>query len=356
MIIYKKDSKGKIRFLDIYSEGNKLIQISGLLDTDSPIKRETVRKGKNIGRSNETTPEEQAELEAEAKVEAKLKGQYFKTIEQANNSAIVLPMLAKPYDRKRVEYPCWGQPKLDGMRGLGGTDGTLVSRKNRDIVTLDHIKKELAKVHLTGQTAYFDGELYAHGLNFQENMRLLKKYRPGETEKVIFHVYDLITADPFQIRYEKLKLLAANNPIFEVVETVRLNDEAEMHQYHAKNLAEGYEGTMVRWGQEGYAINKRSFNLMKYKQMQDITLDLLDVVPGDANPLHGYPVFRWSGAKGHQLGDDILGSGIKFSHKEREEFLINKDKYIGKPCELRFFEYSEEGVPRFPVMHGFRED
>jgi len=39
-----------------------------------------------------------------------------------------------------------------------------------------------------------------------------------------------------------------------------------------------------------------------------------------------------------------------------EWLLENKDKYIGKKCEVRFFEYSEYGVPRHPVMHGFRDD
>ena len=47
---------------------------------------------------------------------------------------------------------------------------------------------------------------------------------------------------------------------------------------------------------------------------------------------------------------------MKFSHKEREEILTNKVDYIGKIAEVRFFEYSEDGIPRFPVCHGFRLD
>jgi hypothetical protein len=47
---------------------------------------------------------------------------------------------------------------------------------------------------------------------------------------------------------------------------------------------------------------------------------------------------------------------MKFSHDEREEFLANKINYIDKISEVRFFEYSDTGVPRFPVCVGFRLD
>ena len=35
--IYKLDSKGKERFLTVRAEGKDLVQISGLIETDSPI-------------------------------------------------------------------------------------------------------------------------------------------------------------------------------------------------------------------------------------------------------------------------------------------------------------------------------
>ena len=44
------------------------------------------------------------------------------------------------------------------------------------------------------------------------------------------------------------------------------------------------------------------------------------------------------------------------SHQEKEEMLSNKDEYIGKTAEIRYFEESEDGIPRFPVMVGIRLD
>ena len=99
-----------------------------------------------------------------------------------------MPMLAKPY-RKEAHKIDWTdafvQPKLDGMRCLDTVGGKL-SRKNTPIDTMDHI----VVVRPSGGTIAVDGELYAHGLSFQENMKLIKKLRP-ESKEVKLHVYDV---------------------------------------------------------------------------------------------------------------------------------------------------------------------
>ena len=76
------------------------------------------------------------------------------------------------------------QPKLDGMRCLAHIKAngqvTLVSRDGKVIQNMDHIIRELSTIK---QDIILDGELYAHGLSFQENMKLIKKARL-ETELV----------------------------------------------------------------------------------------------------------------------------------------------------------------------------
>jgi len=49
-------------------------------------------------------------------------------------------------------------------------------------------------------------------------------------------------------------------------------------------------------------------------------------------------------------------AGFKYSHEDRKEFLTNKEKYIGKIANIRFFEYTDDGLPRFPIMFGIRGD
>ena len=177
MILYKKDSKGKIRFVEIYSNENKVIQKHGIID-GKVVYNESECVGKNIGKSNETTPERQAELEAQSKLLKKLDEGYYKTIDEANNETVVLPMLAKDF--------------------------------------------------------------------------------------------------------------------------------------------------------------------------KDIACEIIDVTPSEKRPTHGIFVCEHNGV--------TFGCGMKFPHKFREEVLINKEDYIGSTAEIRFFEYTDDGAPRFPVCVGIRLD
>ena len=56
-------------------------------------------------------------------------------------------MLAKDFKKEesKVQYPCFVQPKLDGMRCLK-TGDKMVSRKNKSIDTMGHIALELSNV------------------------------------------------------------------------------------------------------------------------------------------------------------------------------------------------------------------
>lgn len=348
--LFKKDSKGKIRFLQITTNDfGQIFQESGVIGGKHVVNTSQCAP-KNVGRANETTAAEQAVIEAEAKYTKKLKEGYFKTVQEAEQNVVVLPMLAKVFEKeeKKVTYPCYAQPKLDGMRALGDClPGTLTSRSGNQITTLDHILKALPM-----ETVVLDGELYAHGKTFQENMRMIKKYRPGVTEEVKYHVYDVVLDLPFSDRLNILESICKQyTHEISLVETTIINNKEELMAYHGKNISEGYEGTIVRHGDEGYKLNGRSSNLLKLKDFEDLTLTLMDVVPSEKRPTHGKPLFFWEGAENNRIG-----AGISLSHDEAEDLLANKAEHIGKACELRFFEYSDTGVPRHPVMYGFRLD
>lgn len=359
--LYKIDSDGRSRVLNISVEGSTIVQASGLIDGKLAEHRSAC-SAKSAGRSNETTAEGQAVLEAASKVTAKLKEGYYTTLAEAQANhldsrsserklsmdASLLPMLAKDYKKefKKVKFPCFVQPKLDGMRCLSA-NGIMKSRSNTAIETMGHILENFAGLD---DSVILDGELYAHGLDFQENMRLVKKWRP-ESVNVKYHVYDMISDAPFSVRYADLAEIVEGMSEVELVPTFVINNEEELKKYHAQFLSEGYEGTIIRWGEMGYEIDKRSSGLLKYKDFLDLALPIKDILPSDVIPSQGFPTFHWPGAK-----DDTLSAGMRFSHADREEFLRNKQNYIGKTAELRFFEYSDKGVPRFPVCVGFRLD
>jgi DNA ligase-1 len=349
--IYKKDSSGKIRFLEIRNYENFVVQISGVVGTNSPVINKSACEAKNVGKSNATTPEEQALIEAQAKLTEKMRLGYFNSIEEAQEKGgkdFLLPMLAKDFKKelKKVTYPCYVQPKLDGMRSLGTEADGFMSRTGKVIDTLGHI------VFADLDDAVLDGELYAHGISFQENMKLIKKYRAGETEQVKYHVYDMVMDAPFEERHARLYNLLRNvdNINIEIVPTWIVNSKEEIIEFHQRFISQGYEGTMVRHSDEGYAVNKRSSQLLKYKDFIDEVYTVNEVWPSEARPDQG--VVECVTSEGI-----TFTCGMKFSHAEREEILRNKEEYIGKKAEIRFFEYTDGGViPRFPVCVGFRLD
>lgn len=352
--LYKKDSKGKLRIWKIYTNGAELIQEAGLID-GKLVKNSKVCTGKNIGKSNETTPEKQALLELESEWKDKLDKGYFETLTEVEATEVILPMLAKSYkdekDKIIWDENVYIQPKLDGMRCLAhisNKEVKLISRDGKTIEGLEHITEYLIGKDIN---IILDGELYAHGKSFQENMRLIKKYRPGETEAIKFHVYDSISDDPYWIRRNRAILAANKCPEIVLVQTDRITGEKDLKVYHSKFIGAGYEGSIIRHGTEGYKVKGRSSSLLKYKDFIDIAIKIKDIEPAPQRPEWAVPVFEWKGAL-----NDELRAGMKFSHEERKEWLLNKRNYIGKTAEVRFFEYSDEGVPRFPVCVGIRLD
>lgn len=348
--LYKKDSKEKIRILNIWNEDGVLCQEYGILG-GKLILHSKQCNSKNVGKSNETSPSEQADLELESEYKAKLTEGYFETIEEAKTEVVILPMLAKSYEdeKHKIDWStAYVQPKLDGMRCLAhiktNGDVTLISREGKIIENMQHIINDLC---LLKQEIILDGELYGHGLTFQENMKLIKKLRP-ETNKIIkYHIYDIVSDNNFITRNNIVNSIRKSNSI-EIVATVKCESEIWLKNAQTINISKGYEGTILRWGNKPYKVNGRSENLLKYKEFSDIDCKIINVTPNEANSLHGTPHF--------QINGKYFKAGVKMSHEDREDLLTNKNNYIGKIANIRYFELTDDGVPRFPVMVGIHAD
>ena len=116
-MLYHKGKNGELRQWKIWTEGDEIVSEYGQVGGQMQIARKTAEP-KNLGRSNETTPEEQAMLEAKAMWVYKLERKYSETPEGAQEQ-LPLPMLAHKFTgtkKKKFSYPGWVQPKLDGVR------------------------------------------------------------------------------------------------------------------------------------------------------------------------------------------------------------------------------------------------
>jgi len=322
-----------------------------------------ISQGKNIGRSSETTPKEQAILEAKAKYQKKLNERYTEDKTSLLNSPVTLrPMLAKNHrdNGDKIVYPCLAQAKLNGVRCLAHLDenGNVVyeSRNGKIYTTLKHLDKEVKELLKITQQECLDGEIYVKGMSFQEIVRRVKKYRSGKTEELKYTIYDL--ANPILTNKERWNLLISslNNWNFTnllLVESRELKSEEEMFGYLAELEKLGYEGIILRNYKGMYLYGYRSEDLQKRKNFIDEEFEIVDIVESFKTKVNGNGVkteIRYATFVCKLLtSDKIFNCNPDGELEGRSEYFDHKEKYIGQMLTVKFQEKSEDGTPIFPI-------
>jgi ATP-dependent DNA ligase len=355
--IYKQTKGGKIQQWEIEVVGNQYRTISGQTDGKSVISEWTTVYGKNVGRSNETTDEEQAMKEAEAKRTLKLERGYFENIGDIQSKQYFEPMLATKWeDRKdKVAYPIYSQPKLDGIRCIVSSEG-MFSRNGKPILSAPHIFDSLRPLFRKYPSLIFDGELYADKFanDFNKIVSLVKKTKPTtedlkESESVIeYHIYDLPSFSAnFGHRMVELDILFNTNDTSvqycKLVDTHIANNENSVMELYERYVDGGYEGQMLRL--DNPYENKRSNTLMKHKSFVDEEFTILDIVEGEGNRSGTAGFMRFRTADGKDFK-----SSVKGTLAETAEILRNKDQLIGKEATVKYFNLTPDGIPRFPYV------
>lgn len=300
----------------------------------------------NVGRANERNSKDQAEFEFDA-ILKKQRDKGF-LYEGEKSKSHQMPMLAHKFrdHTDKVEWPCYIQPKLNGMRML--FDGTVGwSRGNKAVIpeVIQHLQFDTSGHVL-------DGELMLPGnLLLQESMTAIKKFRPELSPTLIYHVYDVVDNTlPYAARLEIIAEVCKNAPAnVKVVNTLLCRTEEEVNKNHKKFVSNGYEGTMIRNPHMVYEIGKRSYSLLKLKDFQDAEYRIVDIIDGDGSDKN-LAIFILETDSGNRFNCRPEGS-----QENRADLYINRPKLIGKYLTVRFFELSKDGIPIFPVGVGIRD-
>lgn len=354
--LYKKDSKGKIREWAISTgtdqQGSYYEMTHGVKDGAMQVNRTYITKGKNIGRSNETTPEEQVAAEA-ASLWAKQRDRKGYS-EDIPEDVPLKPMLAKVFsdESHKVEYPCAVQCKLDGSRALAHITKNgvkLISRSMKEYSGLDHICKELAPLYKKYGEVILDGELFNKDISFQETMSLVRKTEnlTKESEKVQYWVYDIVDLEStFHQRYINWSNMTVGMTNVRQTPTFIVKTEDNVLSKHRQFVKDGWEGTMVRNLNSYYKINSRSSDLLKLKDFNDEEFEITKYRAGTGKFVN-VPTFEMVTKEGNYF--EAVPRGTE---EERAEYLKNALNYIGKLATVRFFGYTttNKPVPRFPVI------
>lgn len=361
-ILYKKTNTGKIQTWQVGVDGNKVVtrfgQVGGKVQETYDI-----IKGKNLGKINETTDEEQAKVKAKQMWEKKIKDHYVASFEKADRGMSEVegykPMLAFPIEKKEkhVEFPAIAQPKLDGLRCLAVIENgnvTLFSRTGKPITTLPHIVKELANLFEDYECLRLDGELYNHDYkdDFNKIVSVIKRDEVHADHTLIqYHVYDAAMDGNYEQRYSPVAtIIDSNGKYVCVVDYDVVNTKDDLDHYFSESLAAGYEGAMYRNVNMPYE-HKRSAGLLKVKVMDDAEFKVTGVEEGNGK-LMGKAGAFWC----------VTKDGKKFKAKMKgalenlTEYFVNFDKYKGKVLTVQYQGLTPDGVPRFPVGIRFREE
>ena len=352
--LYRTSKTGATLVWNIWTEGSDIVTEHGQVDGKMQLDRRTAT-GKNIGRANETTPEEQAILEATAKHKKRLDTKYSLTLKDAKKE-VFLPMLAASFDKRKdkVTYPVDVQPKLDGVRCMAFWNGDhveLMSRGGKKWECSDHIVKELETVLPYGWV--LDGELYIHGATFQEITKLVKKLRP-ESKDVVFHVYDVPKGNHEVLwgdRYEDLESLVEafeECDSLEVVDTHLATNEDAVYEHQSHFLEEGYEGAIVRELDGEYRFGHRSNKLLKVKNFMDKEYEIVDYTTG-VGRFEGCIIWICKTDNGDEF--KVVPQGTM---EERKATYDTAGEHIGELLKVKFFELTDDNIPRFPVGIGIR--
>jgi len=396
----------------------------GYIDGKQQVAYRDYNTGKNIGKSNETTPLAQCIAETQRKwTDKKEKEAYSETKPEEQdldsddefedeggeggggattatvvNTGPFFPMLAQTFDpvanasgsrkKKIITFPCFVQPKLDGLRCVSYATRTsnditvaLQSRTGAFFTGLPAIAAALRPYLSQHPNIVIDGELYTDQMPFEELAGLIKKKKITDDDverlkKVKYHVYDIYDRERSDMPYsERLGVLGdavrrcgcvANDTLSTspnrsmrsttaaaalviMVRTEKVAALGDFQRLFAEFVEAGYEGIMLRNYVGEYAPNFRSNDLQKYKEFMEDEYRIIDFKEGEGRD-SGAVIWVCETEDGKEFTARPRGS-----MEQRRAWFRDGEMYIGKNLTVIYQELTEEGKPRFPVGKAVRD-
>lgn len=260
------------------------------------------------------------------------------------------PMLAKEFQNHRdvVEYPCYVQPKLDGIRCI--TDGQRFWTRNGN----EFPRINVAHLRVTRLPFLVDGELMiCDGGDFEDLASIAKRAGHPNSEELELNVFDVITDGEFSQRLIKMEKLFRRLDIGEdrsgwrMVKTTLVRSFSDVQNMHSRHLLWGREGTMVR-SASGLYVPRRTTDLLKYKPLKSAEFKIVGVKEGRGKD-KGTPVYICQ-SKGGEFRARPMGT-----MKQRRAMWRNRENDLGKKLTVEFQNLTKYGKPRFPRAKVLRD-
>jgi DNA ligase-1 len=216
-----------------------------------------------------------------------------------SNAQVKIPVMLVSPNKEigRIQFPCFAQTKMDGMRGvIVKRDGRVVvfSRNGNTMTKLDkHFEAVLSSIDnivLDGELTVVDSEgklLDRKTGNGILNKTVVETVSDEEVARVRFTAWDLIDVCDFDKgvdrrtgveRLSRLRAIPAN-PLFEVVQTFEIANLEEAQELFKEQLAKGEEGIILKNNDHPWE-DKRSKQCVKMKEVIEMDLKITGFAEG----------------------------------------------------------------------------
>jgi len=349
--LYKTTKTGAIQVCKISTVKDVIEVEFGQLDGKMQFKH-TVCVPKNVGRSNETTGVEQAEIEALAKWTKKKKEGYSEDITAP--TVVQLPRKVGKWEPKRFKAGQFSTPKLNGINIIFRLDEadnlTLWSRGGDPRPPIPHLTKQVIDVMDWMSTKEINVELYKHGEHLQDIQSAVTKTNELSPmlEAAIFDICDMGDAP-----YSERNTLMRNAEVHfnyltgvSFLTGVECNTIEEVEAEYISCLVANLEGTVIYSPDNIYVHNQRASDIWKYKPTLDAEFEVTNYEI-DKNKC---PVWVLRTAGGLTFKAKPKGEREPLQKMAQEAHL-----YTGKWATVEFEMLSKEGKPLKPVFLNFRD-
>lgn len=399
-VMYKFGTTGKLLEWSCHTDGAKVVTITG--EEGGKLQEHVyTAEAKNIGRANETTPEEQAQVELDAHYTSQETNAHYRYSEEEANVFFEnnnIPRKIHNYKDHASKLPdtCYTSTKANGRRACV-VGGKLYSKIGRvEEIKVKHLREAVEKVALSS-CPDFDAEVYAHGLSLQRissawlkpikankeiismaNKRLKSRkvgtkcvdlndaieilgYNPNEDAlKLKFYVFDMPVEDVSvkhrihmmkTFEYSVVKTLGLGD-VFEFLYPVETHSVQERLALRNSVVADGWEGLVHAAPDDLYTFNTKVYTTLKDKPRYDAEALVVGVEKcknGDGKLLlEAADVLDNVSFKCMMKVNRRDGNTYGRSYEEMQ-------KLVGNWVTFSYEELSGAGVPTKPVGEGVRK-
>ena len=139
-----------------------------------------------------------------------------------------------------------------------------------------------------------------------------------------------------------------NSPVIKLVDTFVMESREQVDLYENRFVLEGYEGAIFRPLDAPYVYGKKTNNILKVKSFQDAEFEIIGYEEGKGKN-EGCVTWICKTKEGKTF--NVVPKG---TYEDKKYWYENGKNFIGKMLTVKFFNYTEEGIPFLPVGKAIR--